>query len=606
MRKKWKRSFVTALSVALAVGNCVPAMAASTGWKQTAAGWQYVNSNGSVQKGWFQDTDGKWYFLDYNTGVMKNGWIKPKDGKWYFMDYHTGAMKTGWIKPKDGKWYYLGASGDMKTGWLQTADGKYYYLDAASGAMQTGTITVNNQVWTLDANGVWDGKAASSVTYVSSGRPSSGGGSSSTTSDWKANKDKTFEVNKKNKNVRVIKGGTDQEPVVIDAKAVDDVVSGASKTIKDLTITKSVGDGTVKLNGLTVTGDTIVEGGGNNSIYFEKCTLKNVITKKAKESNPLRLVFDKGTDVQGNVDVTGANVILDIINIVSSIKKITASSPVVLKGNGKVDNFVITAAISIVIDGKINVGKLDTSTVENVKVEVGKDAVVSDTEGDAVITGDGTVTGYYEITLDPNGGYWLVDVLQEDGTELKDKKDLKARKLKVNNTSSLDSMKALVAENKPESDKGTFKGWASDKDGKNLISDNSYPTSSSKNVTWYAVWENTVEENFEVKSVDVSITSGSAITVDSKAEFTQSGNSVNVTVSVTTGSAVSVDNNCLKDVASSKNFTLQNVTLTVEGGTFAWKDSLSTELNLTKTYEGTFTPTGSKTPIKFIVKIQAK
>ena len=169
MRKRWKRSFVTALSMALAVGNCVPAMAAPTGWKESAAGWQYVNANGSVQKGWFQDTTGNWYFLDYNTGVMKTGWVKPADGNWYFMDYHTGAMRTGWIKPMDGNWYYMnpvsdGTKGAMKTGWIQTPDSKWYYLNA-SGVMQTGKITVGDKIWTLDASGVWDGKSATDVTY---------------------------------------------------------------------------------------------------------------------------------------------------------------------------------------------------------------------------------------------------------------------------------------------------------------------------------------------------------------------------------------------------------------------------------------------------------
>lgn len=330
MRKKWKRSFVTALSVALAVGNCVPAMAASTGWKQTAAGWQYVNSNGSVQKGWFQDTDGKWYFLDYNTGVMKNGWIKPKDGKWYFMDYHTGAMKTGWIKPKDGKWYYLGASGDMKTGWLQTADGKYYYLDAASGAMQTGTITVNNQVWTLDANGVWDGKAASSVTYVSSGRPSSGGGSSSSTKD---------EWSKGGITVKKVSGGYDvtvtKENVTVNETTINAAKSGAAAKIQDLIISEDVKDGDVKLDGIVVNGETIIEGGGSNTITFNNCHLKGKLKmqkKSASASKALRVKFTGEKTKIKDVEVDSTfGVMLDLDEGIEILGNVLVNSALQLK-----------------------------------------------------------------------------------------------------------------------------------------------------------------------------------------------------------------------------------------------------------------------------------
>ncbi len=441
MRKKWKRSFVTALSVALAVGNCVPAMAASTGWKQTAAGWQYVNSNGSVQKGWFQDTDGKWYFLDYNTGVMKNGWIKPKDGKWYFMDYHTGAMKTGWIKPKDGKWYYLGASGDMKTGWLQTADGKYYYLDAASGAMQTGTITVNNQVWTLDANGVWDGKAASSVTYVSSGRPSSGGGSSSGTSStikgngWTATKSGVLTINKEG-----------------NYKAEDFKKVG---TIKQLIISEDVGDGDVTLTDVVVEGSTTISGGGSESVTFLGCKLNGSVKMgkrtSAKGEKGLHVNFGKGTSVKGEVTVEEGRGVKLTMDTAVVIQKITVTASVKIIG-GSIIDFIVNTPKLVIIENVI-VKNADVS--EGGELQVDGKSEIDSIKGTGSITGNANLKEYYDVTLVVNEkeGYWLIeDPTASDPTKQK-KIDRKIVKVKTGKSAA-----DAKIEN-PKSDDKEFAGW---------------------------------------------------------------------------------------------------------------------------------------------------
>lgn len=561
MRKKWKRSFVTALSVALAVGNCVPAMAASTGWKQTAAGWQYVNSNGSVQKGWFQDTDGKWYFLDYNTGVMKNGWIKPKDGKWYFMDYHTGAMKTGWIKPKDGKWYYLGASGDMKTGWLQTADGKYYYLDAASGAMQTGTITVNNQVWTLDANGVWDGKSASSVTYVSSGRPS-GGGSSSTTSDWKTASNGYFKVNKKTKEVQVLKGSNDPaNPTVIDAAAVDKLVSGASKEITKLTIKDSVGEGSVELVDLNVTGDTEVNGGGYKSIYFKNCTLKNVKTNKTGE-NPLRVLFT-GTTKAKDVNVSGANVTI-AVEADNCIENIVVANGVNAFKLAAVNNKKIPTLGNLVISGTVVI-KLEIK-VGTVKVEA-KDVVIDTAEGAGVnkieasventpvVEGAGEVAGYYDVVLNAGEGSWTIKTVDANGEETEEEKDSRTIKVKKDTTIGA-AVAGLEEEIKVPTGK-EFNNWYTDKDLQTPYTAEDKVTANKE--LWAGFGESNKEE-LVVSAAEATVVSGTAVTTvkDSK--------TVNVAVT-TSGSAVSVKGISVKTQEDSELKSIDWAEVEVKVGT---------------------------------------
>lgn len=538
MRKKWKRSFVTALSVALAVGNCVPAMAASTGWKQTAAGWQYVNSNGSVQKGWFQDTDGKWYFLDYNTGVMKNGWIKPKDGKWYFMDYHTGAMKTGWIKPKDGKWYYLGASGDMKTGWLQTADGKYYYLDAASGAMQTGTITVNNQVWTLDANGVWDGKAASSVTYVSSGRPSSGGGSSSSTKD---------EWSKGGITVKKVSGGYDvtitKADITVDKAAINAAKSGAADKIQNLTISEKVEDGKVTLDGITVKGETKVLGGGAGTIIFNNCKLeKKLTTNKTKGKELLRLLFTGSTEVE-DIVAEGNTVKIESEGTDVTVKSITVKTSIIV-ANITITQFIIDTAIkaedvislnNVVVKEKFEV---NASNV-NIKVD-GNETVLPEIVGtgkdDMNLTGDANVSGYYTVKLDANGGYWEIKDpnAKEENAELIHEE---VRNVKIKTGESANTVLGQKDFENPISSNKDFTKWYTDKECKTEADLTNITDSNSTDViTLYAGWSDKEVAAPIVKEVSVTV-SGAAAALKGKVENKAA---IIVVPNATTGSAITV------------------------------------------------------------------
>jgi uncharacterized protein YjdB len=64
----------------------------------------------------------------------------------------------------------------------------------------------------------------------------------------------------------------------------------------NLTIEESVGEGDVYLKSVVVKGDTIVKGGGANSIHFENSILVNVIVNKADGS--IRIVVSGSTSVQ--------------------------------------------------------------------------------------------------------------------------------------------------------------------------------------------------------------------------------------------------------------------------------------------------------------------
>lgn len=121
----------------------------ATGWKQIVYKgepcWFLFDDDGWMLTGWRKD-DGKWYFLDYKTGVMLKGWHKLPHGPnnvedWYLLN-KSGEMLSGWQwSTKDGKtgWYYLDPDNGMRTGWIYD-DGSWFHL-GADGKMVTGWVT---------------------------------------------------------------------------------------------------------------------------------------------------------------------------------------------------------------------------------------------------------------------------------------------------------------------------------------------------------------------------------------------------------------------------------------------------------------------------------
>ena len=104
--------------------------------------WYRFGDDEYMKTGWYQDTDGSWYFLhtisDGTLGHMQTGWHLDSDGYWYYLnpvsDGHRGAMYTDWHLI-DGKWYYFnpvsdGTKGAMYAG-RETPDGYWVGDDGA-------------------------------------------------------------------------------------------------------------------------------------------------------------------------------------------------------------------------------------------------------------------------------------------------------------------------------------------------------------------------------------------------------------------------------------------------------------------------------------------
>lgn len=127
----------------------------SSSWVRDEKGWWFRYADGSYPKGssgggaggaltantyQWERINGSWWAFDAN-GYLVIGWLLDQNGRWYHVDENRG-MTTGWfLDLRDGKWYYLNPeTGAMAVGW-RLIDGKWYYLDPASSAMLRNTTT---------------------------------------------------------------------------------------------------------------------------------------------------------------------------------------------------------------------------------------------------------------------------------------------------------------------------------------------------------------------------------------------------------------------------------------------------------------------------------
>ncbi len=102
----------------------------------------------SITAGWYQKSNGK-YFYRYQSGkIAKSTWITKK-GKKYYCD-SKGYRVTG-IKKIDGKKYYFDSKGVMKKGWVTYKNNRYYF--ASNGTMKTGWLKYKGKTYYLQSNG---------------------------------------------------------------------------------------------------------------------------------------------------------------------------------------------------------------------------------------------------------------------------------------------------------------------------------------------------------------------------------------------------------------------------------------------------------------------
>ncbi len=163
----------------------------------------------------------------------------------------------------------------------------------------------------------------------------------------------------------------------------------------DVYITENVGDGEVYLDNVIIEGDTIVKGGGENSVFFKNVKIKGVLLVK-KANDKIRIVASGSTEVKITILESGAILLeqelegggFETVEIPASVVKgasivlsgdfesVSVDAPDVkieVSGNSKINNFTATeTAGNLTVTGKGSIVKAvinAVGTTLTVKVE---------------------------------------------------------------------------------------------------------------------------------------------------------------------------------------------------------------------------------------------
>ena len=160
-----KMKTLKAGTLALGLTLCMGMTAFAGQWNQDTTGWRYSENGADAAATWVKD-GGRWYHLG-SDGYMNTGWFQDSNGAWYYLNTVSngtkGAMFTGWVQV-DGTWFFLDSTGAMQTGWVQV-NGKTYYLnpvsDGTRGSMKTGSVVIDGKTYNFAASGEVTGTAPS-------------------------------------------------------------------------------------------------------------------------------------------------------------------------------------------------------------------------------------------------------------------------------------------------------------------------------------------------------------------------------------------------------------------------------------------------------------
>ena len=92
--------------LAIILFSMIPSVVYAGQWQQDSTGWRYLTDDGTCAVGWFQDIDGKWYYLDTETTYMladtttPDGYIVASNGEW-IEEGTVGMDKKGYDNKVD-------------------------------------------------------------------------------------------------------------------------------------------------------------------------------------------------------------------------------------------------------------------------------------------------------------------------------------------------------------------------------------------------------------------------------------------------------------------------------------------------------------------------
>lgn len=132
MVRKGFKNLAIGMAACMMLSQSFPALAVGNTeghWQKEEGSWTFINPQGEKQKGWIV-SEGAWYLLKEDSGILQSGWWKSPSGKWFF--FHTahdgsfGRLCTGW-QWIDGYCYYFEDQDSAHLGELLTAGAKDGY-----------------------------------------------------------------------------------------------------------------------------------------------------------------------------------------------------------------------------------------------------------------------------------------------------------------------------------------------------------------------------------------------------------------------------------------------------------------------------------------------
>ena len=132
MVRKGFKNLAIGMAACMMLSQSFPALAVGNTeghWQKEEGAWTFINPQGEKQKGWIV-SEGAWYLLKEDSGILQSGWWKSPSGKWFF--FHTahdgsfGKLCTGW-QWIDGYCYYFEDQDSAHLGELLTAGAKDGY-----------------------------------------------------------------------------------------------------------------------------------------------------------------------------------------------------------------------------------------------------------------------------------------------------------------------------------------------------------------------------------------------------------------------------------------------------------------------------------------------
>ena len=150
-----------------------------TGFKEISGKWYYFGKNGEKAVSTTREVEGKSYYFN-SKGEMMTGLFRTSDFLIY-ADASGHLLDSGWYQHTDGNWYYFNnahavsgiveindvynlfkrdgtwvrALGSDENGWLSDADGNWYYLEKGVPVMND-TREIDGNTYSFDNDGIME------------------------------------------------------------------------------------------------------------------------------------------------------------------------------------------------------------------------------------------------------------------------------------------------------------------------------------------------------------------------------------------------------------------------------------------------------------------